>query len=470
MRTFKILLFCSALSTTFAAAFASTPLIEAAKSGNKTALASLLERKASASGADPDGTTALHWAAYKDDLDAVDMLLKAGAKAGASNDLGATPLWLAAQNGGAAVVKRLLAAGADPNQSLTSGETPLMVGARGGYPEVVRMLLTKGADPSAHGSRGQTALMWAAAQKHPDVVKILIEHKADLAAKSDTWSEVMAVPPHGYLPYNKAIPHGGETALMFAARVDDLDSTKELLAAGANPNDADAWGVSATTLAAHSGYTDLVLLLLGAGADPNLAPNGFTALQEAVMRRDEKMIAALLDHKADPNFPVQTWTPTRRSSDDFHFDPQLVGATPYWLAARLAEPNVMRMLAAHGADAKFVHHADWTAEQLFGAVPRKETVNALGAAVGMLRVSVWVSVPREEREAAVLEAAKLALEGGSDINLVNTDGRTPLDAAKALKYQGVIDYLTERGAKGGVAPQPPQRRGKDAGQTQEEVN
>jgi ankyrin repeat protein len=466
MCTFKILLLCSALST----AFASTPLIEAAKSGNKTALASLLERKANANSADPDGTTALHWAAYKDDLDAVDILLKAGAKAGVSNDLGATPLWLAAQNGGAAVVKRLLEAGADPNRALTSGETPLMVGARGGYAEVVQLLLSKGADPNVPGSRGQTALMWAAAQKHPDVVKILIGHKADLTVKSDTWSEVMAVPPHGYLPYNKAIPHGGETALMFAARVGDVDSARELLAAGANPNDADAWGVSATTLAAHSGFTDLVLLLLDRGADPNLAPNGFTALQEAIMRRDEKMVATLLEHKADPNFPVQTWTPTRRSSDDFHFDPQLVGATPYWLAARLAEPNVMRMLVAHGADAKFVHHADWTAEQLFGAVPRKETVNALGAALGMLRGSVWVNVPREEREGLVLEAVKLAIEGGADINLVNTDGRTPLDAAKALKYKSVTDYLVERGAKGGVAPQPPLRRGKDAGQGQEEVN
>ena len=66
----------------------------------------------------------------------------------------------------------------------------------------------------------------------------------------------MAVPPHGYLPYNKTIPAGGETALLFAARVGDLDSARLLVAAGANVNDADAWGVSAVTLAAHSGFTD----------------------------------------------------------------------------------------------------------------------------------------------------------------------------------------------------------------------
>ena len=92
---------------------------------------------------------------------------------------------------------------------------------------------------------------------------------------------------------------------MFAARVGDLDSAKLLVAAGANVNDADAWGVSATTLAAHSGFGDLVRFLLDKGADPNLAAPGFTALHEAIMRRDEKMVAALLDHGADPNAPLR---------------------------------------------------------------------------------------------------------------------------------------------------------------------
>ena len=81
------------------------------------------------------------------------------------------------------------------------------------------------------------------------MVKVLLAHGADVQARSEVWSEMMAVPPHGYLPYNRQIPHGGETALMFAARVGDLASAKLLVAAGANVNDADAWGVSATVLA-----------------------------------------------------------------------------------------------------------------------------------------------------------------------------------------------------------------------------
>jgi uncharacterized protein len=427
-----------------------SPLIQAVKDGDKVALRALIQKKVDVNAPEPDGTTALHWASYRDDVESADLLLRAGAKPNAANDLGVTPLWPASENGSSAMVKRLLQGGANPNAALLSGETPLMVGARSGYPDVVGQLLAKGANPNAHGTRGQTALMWAVAQKHPEVVKVLLAHHADLNLKSDVWSEVMAVPPHGYLPYNKAVPHGGETAMMFAARVGDLDSAKLLVAAGANVNDADAWGVSAATLAAHSGFRDMVEFLLSKDANPNAEGPGFTALHEAIMRRDTEMVTALLDHGANANTPLKTWTPTRRSSEDWNFDPSLVGATPYWLAARFTEPDVMRLLVKHGADPKFVHHADYVGEQGFGAVERKETVNPVGAAVGMLRITPWVDIPRAEREPLTLETVKLAVDLGADVNLANTDGRTALDAARGLRYESVVNFLVEKGAKAGT--------------------
>ncbi|HXP83669.1 MAG TPA: ankyrin repeat domain-containing protein [Bryobacteraceae bacterium] len=448
--------------TTALLAAPSTPLIDAARNSDKAAVSTLIQKKADVNATAPDGSTALHWAAYRDDQESVRLLLGAGAKPNIANDLGVTPLWTASQNGSSAVVRQLLAAGADPNIALISGETPLMVAARSGYPDVVEQLAAKGASLNAHGTRGQTALMWAAAQQHPEVVKVLLAHKADIGLKSEVWSEVMAVPPHGYLPYNKAIPHGGETALLFAVRVGDLDSTKLLVAAGANVNDADAWGVTATSLAAHSGFTDVALFLLDKGANPNLADCGFTALHEAVMRRNEKMVTALLDHGADANAPLKTWTPTRRSSDDFNFEPQLVGATPYWLAARFDEPNIMRILVKHGADPKFVLHSEYVAEQGFGPAPRKETATPLMAAVGIIRSRAWVEVPAAQREALALETAKLAVELGSDLNTANNDGRTALDGARALKYKSVIDYLVASGAKAGSGAAPP-RGSRDSG-------
>lgn len=424
-------------------------LVDAAKNADTAALRALLEQKADVNAAEADGTTALHWAAYRDDLESAELLIRAGARVNASNDLGVTPLWTAAQNGSEAMVASLLAAGANPNATLLAGETPVMVASRSGNPDVVERLIAKGGDVNVHGTRGQTALMWAVSQKHPDVVNMLLSRGADVKAKSDAWSQVMAVPPHGYLDYNRIIPAGGETALMFAARVGDLDSARLLVAAGANVNDADAWGVSATTLAAHSGYTKLVALLLDKGADPNRAPNGFTALHEAIMRRDEKMVTALLDHGADANTPLKTWTPTRRSSHDYNFPPELVGATPFWLAARFAEPNVMRVLLKHGADPLFVHHGNHVVAGKGGQEweHRVDVTTALMAATGIGGGAAWVGLPRAQREAQTLEAVKLAVDLGIDINAANADSRTALDGAQALKYPSVIKFLEDKGAK-----------------------
>src|SRR6185436_2410466 len=107
----------------------------------------------------------------------------------------------------------------------------------------------------------------------------------------------------------------------------DLESAKLLAAAGASVNDADAWGVSATVLAAHGGFTELVEWLLDRGADANAAAAGFSAMHAAIMWRDARMVGALLAHGADPNAPLKTWTPTRRSSKDHNFAPELVGAS-----------------------------------------------------------------------------------------------------------------------------------------------
>jgi len=420
-------------------------LVDAAKSGDRDALRALLQKKVDVNATEADGSTALLWASYRDDAESADLLLRAGAKVNAANDLGATPLWTACQNGSTAMAQRLLAAGADPNAALLAGETPVMVAARSGYPEIVEQLLAKGGNANAHAARGQTALMWAAAEKHADVVKVLLAHGADIKARSETWSEVMAVPPHGILKYNRAIPHGGETALLFAVREGDLASTKLLVAAGADVNDADAWGVSATVLAAHSDFGEMVEFLLDQGADPNMAAAGFTALHAAIMHRDEKMVAALLDHGADSNAPLRTWTPTRRSSHDFNFAPALVGATPFWLAARFTEPGVMRLLVKHGADPKFVLHSDYIAEARLQH--RTEATTALMAATGMGGGTPWVQTARREREALTFESVKLAAELGVDVNAANTDGRTALEAAKTLGYETVVKFLVEKGAR-----------------------
>lgn len=425
-------------------------IVDAAKSGNKATLRTLIQQKTDVNAAEPDGSTALHWAAHRDDLDSVDALLKAGAKVNAQNDLGVTPLWLAAENGSLPIVQRLLTAGADPNLKLVAGETPLMIASRGGFALVVTALLAKGADPNVQATRGQTALMWAASQKHPEAVKaLLVDKRTNINLRSSEWGEVMAIPPHGYLPYNRYIPRGVETGLLFAARSGDLDSAKLLIDAGANVNDTDAWGITPLVLAEHSGFTDMALYFLEKGADPNLHSQGFSALHEALMRRDTKLIEALLAHKADPNDRLKTWTPTRRSSEDWNFDYGMVGASPLWIAARFAEPEAMRLLLKAGADPKFVHEVEYVAEEGFGQANRKERTTLLMAATGLGRAGQpWVAVKGSEREAAILETVKFAVEElGQDVNAAGLDGKTPLDGARQLRLNSVIDYLTGKGAK-----------------------
>lgn len=425
------------------------PLSEAILGGDRVALQRLLKQRADVNVTEGDGSTALHWAAYRDDLEAADLLLTVGATVNAANDLGATPLWAAAMNGSEAMIRRLLQAGADPNLALTAGETPLMVAARGGFAPVVSLLLAKGAKVDAAGPRSQTALMWAVSQRHAAVTRLLLDAHANVHAKSAVWSQVMAVSPHGMLQYNKDVPHGGDTALMFAARNGDLESATLLLAAGANVDDQDAWGVSATALAAHAGFTPIVELLLAKGANPNTSGGGFTALHAAVLRRDERMVQVLLDHKADPNAPVLSWTPTRRSSRDWNFNPEWVGATPYWLAARALAPGVMKRLAEHGADTKAVHHAVYHAGD--PTEERSQTTNALMAAVGMGGGLPWMTIDPKEREALTVATITLAIGLGADVNQKNDDGRTALDGAGRLRMPSVVAFLTGHGAQPGVA-------------------
>jgi ankyrin repeat protein len=423
-------------------------LAEAVKAGDTNALRTLLKQAVKVDATEGDGSTALLWASYRDDLESADALIRAGASVNAANDLGATPLWAASQNGSPAVVRRLLTAGANPNLALIAGETPLMMASRSGNADVVGQLLAAGARTEARGTRDQTALMWAVAEKHPEVVRVLLAAGADVHARSATYNEVMAVSPHGLLEYNRSIPHGNETALMFAARVGDVESAKLLVAAGGNVNDSDAWGVTAMVLAAHSGFSGVVEFLLDKGADPNLAAPGFTALHEAIMRRDEQMVRTLLAHGADPNAPLRTWTPTRRASNDFNFSPALVGATPFWLAARVTSPGIMRLLVGRGADPLFVLRAEYVNGESYER--RREATTALMAAVGLGgRVTAWVPPGRAEREALTLEAVKVAVASGIDVNAADVDGRTALDGAKALKYESVVAFLVEKGARSG---------------------
>src|SRR6202035_3498258 len=87
----------AALFCTVAGVQAADSLLEAAEAGNSAAALALLESKVDVNARQDDGTTALHWAAYHDDVPLIRQLLKAGAKVNVANDYGSTPLAEAAE-------------------------------------------------------------------------------------------------------------------------------------------------------------------------------------------------------------------------------------------------------------------------------------------------------------------------------------------------------------------------------------
>mgnify|MGYP003339656565 CR=1 FL=1 len=321
----------------------------------------LLQQRIDATATQPDGTTVLHWAVYRDDQQATAAVLRAGAKVNAVTSAGITPLWLACQaNASAATIQQLLRAGANPNLAPDTGETPLMWCARSGNLEAVKALVAGGAKVDASEPRGgQTALMWAAAATHPDVVRTLVELGAGVGVRTVVTDEliyngfryVTAPPanPDGIIVNTK---RGGFTPLLFTAQQGDAGSAAVLLAAGANVRDTDASGASALVIATHSGHRDVAQLLIDRGADVNAAGAGYTALHAAVLRGDHALVKALLAKGANPNARLTAGTPVRKYGVDYALSSAYIGATPYWLAAKFAEQEIMRTLAAAGADTR----------------------------------------------------------------------------------------------------------------------
>ena len=417
-------------------------LIDAIKSRNTDAVRALLKQRVDVNAAQGDGATALHWAAHLDDLPTADLLIHAGARVNAANDTGVTPIFLACTNRNAAMVEKFLTAGANPNAALLNGETVLMTCARTGELRAVQALLARGARVNAkESSRDQTALMWAVAQKHPQVVGALVEHGGDVRARSRVYTQTVTsevTQRAGREELNYTVPRGGSTPLLFAARVGDVESARILIAAGAEVNDALPDGTSALVEAAHSGHEALGALLLDKGADPNAADAGYTALHAAVLRGGLDLVRALLAHGANPNARITKGTPVRRNSEDFELPATLVGSTPYLLAAKFLEVDIMRVLAAGGADPR--------SPMKTGASPLMVAAGLGASAQTDRRGLAVIDGGKMEDEGRVLAAVTVALDLGSDVNAVNQNGDTALHGAAALGYNTVVRFLADHGA------------------------
>jgi uncharacterized protein len=177
-------LFAAAIAiclTVLVVAATSSRVSDAAQSGDKDRVRALLQQKADVNAPQGDGMTALHWAAFQDDVDMAKMLLAGGANVKAVTRLEAiTPLLMASKNGSAAMIGVLLDAGADPNVADGNGTTPLMMASASGSVDAVKLLLDRKAQVNAKdAAHGQTALMFAASLNRADAIRVLMDHGAD---------------------------------------------------------------------------------------------------------------------------------------------------------------------------------------------------------------------------------------------------------------------------------------------------
>ncbi len=450
-----------------APAAAASDIAEAVRRGDADAVRRLVASKADVNEPQGDGTTALHWAAYNDDVESAEVLIRAGANIQATTRNGAiTPLWLGATQGSAGVVKLLLAAGANANARSADGATPLMTAAASGSVDAVRFLLDKGAEVNAADTaRGQTPLMFAAAADRAAVVTELLKRGATSAATSTlvTLSGAGGRQGSNFAPAAQGSPDrlnqykaarraratamGGLTALHFAARDGQLNATRALVEGGADVNQPSGADKSTPLIIAiSSGHYELGKFLLDHGADPNRAnDDGLAPLYATVEKQfapvswsptrptDQERVThielmkALLARGADPNARLakKLWF---RPSDHDDVWIGTAGTTPFWRAAFANDVEAMRLLIVSGADPN---------------IPSLEGHTPLMAAAGV----GWTANLHRTVADARVETVKLCLELGNSINAADAFSYTALHGAAYRGDNELVKFLVEKGAR-----------------------
>ena len=411
-------------------------LIDAIKSQDLSTFHALLDQGFDVNKREPNGTLALHWAVHRDNTNMARQLITAGIDVNAKNHYEVAALSLAVNNGNAEMVSLLLDAGADINTTMDENETALLTAARVGVVEVIKLLLDGGADANiAESWRGQTPLMWAAGENNLAAVDLLISSGAATDARSYT----------------------GFTALLFAAREGHSQIVESLLGHGSDITEslpareeiitesgtvtATKAGMNALLLAAGSAHFETAALLLKAGADPNYDPLGWTALHQISWVRKMghtgsnnptpegsgelgslDFVRELADYGADLNALTSARPPVGVS------DLNMENSTPFLLAARTADIDLLRLLVELGAD--------------------PEITNIDGSTPLMVAAGLGTEAPGEDpgTESEILESVKYILSLGSDINAVDERGNTAMHGAAYKHAPSVVEYLDQQGA------------------------
>jgi uncharacterized protein len=430
-----------------ACAQAADSLLDVAQSGDSAAAIALVDGNADVNAHQEDGTTALHWAAYHDDLALIRHLLKAGAKANVTNDYGSTPLAEAAERADPEALRLLLEAGADVESPNADGQTALMTVARTDIVEAAKVLVAHGAKVNASETwRGQTALMWASAQSRPAMVQFLIAHGAEVNARETVrdWPRRVTAEPR---PQNR--PLGGLTALLFAAREGCAPCAAELIKGHADIELTDPEGITPLVMSILNAQFDTAAVLIKAGAnvnswdmwgraplysavDYNTTPRGGRPDRPSADKTTAlDVIDMLLKRGANPDMQLKLFPPYRSLGQDRGGDGMLtVGTTPLIRAAKAGDSASIQLLLAHGARPD---------------LPNSLGITPLMAAAGIGSTTIDIRA-RFRNEQKCITSAKLLLASGVDVNATNANGQTALHGAAQSGWNGFVQLLADHGA------------------------
>jgi uncharacterized protein len=439
-------------------------LAEAARRQDMTAVRTLLERGADLNIPSADGTPALHWAIHFGDLPTVRLLVSHGADVNELNRYGLAPLHVAAMEGHAPLVRLLLDSKASADARAKNGETALMMAARKGCGPCVQALIELHADVNAlEPQLGQTALMLGAWNGDADVVHRLIQAGAAINAGTRVGPVPAFKPPglgggsHGDGIIRGGVPErgfrdpqaGGMTPLLYAAREGHTPAVTLLLGAGARIDQPEANGVHPLLMAIMNDHPETARYLIEHGANVNADDwYGRTPLWAAVDSRNVELdgeinaqtadragelelIKLLLAKGAAPNARVREYVPTRMwlmqggslSWVDF------TGQTPFLRAALSGDVTTMRLLLEYKADPNIA--------TVGGTTP-------LMAAAGVN----WVYFQTyDEGQDKLLEAVKLCVSLGQDVNAANSMGIQAIHGAANRGSDAIVRYLVEQGAR-----------------------
>jgi ankyrin repeat protein len=456
-----------------AAALADSPLADLIEDGRRAAALELIAEGSDVNAAQGDGTTPLHWAAYKLDVELARLLLDRGANADTQNLYGASPLGEAVKSAHVPLTKLLLESGGNASAANVDGETVLMLAARTGSVEVAKLLLEHGADVNDRELwREQTALMWAADGAFAQLTQLLLDHGADVGARAavnDWGAQITSEPRAQYRPT------GGMTALLYAARSGCVDCVRSILAAGEDVDRPTPDGVTALMIAIDNYEFDAAKALLDAGANPHYADWwGRTALYLAVdmntyvprspahPRSKETagidIVRQLLASGVEVDPQLNFHRPGRGGNSARFTDYLLTtGATPLLRAAITHDHEAMRLLLEHGAEVDLPN--------VMGVTP---LMAAAGVGVRNINFGANRSPDFEgdkEIESKVVASLEILLGAGANINsritdtksrtariarpsaVTDGDGQTALFSAASRGWIQVVQFLVDHGAE-----------------------